>query len=73
MGWTDLLDEKDSVIGVVGDPVWDIMAQAVENIANTYNKMWGRLPTQTELESILDFVLLEGENVQKKPDQESAT
>lgn len=56
MSWTTLLNENNEEIGIIGDSVWDLMGVAVDKIVTEYQQNWDRLPYQSELESILEFV-----------------
>lgn len=50
-----LVDEKDKPCGVVGDPVWDILGNALEEIKDVYLSEFNRMPTDDELVSIFNF------------------
>lgn len=60
MGWTAIVDEKGNEIGVVGDPVWDIMGEAFQKVIEEYEHTFGRQPTWTELMSVIEFTLPTG-------------
>jgi len=57
MGWISITDTDDSVVGVVGDEPWDIMADAFDKIFAAYSKAWGRNPNAFEMEQVFEFVL----------------
>jgi len=57
MGWTALLDENDNEIGVVGDSGWDLALKFLLDLTEIYKKEVGRVPTQDEVISTVEFVL----------------
>lgn len=56
MGWTELLDKNDEVIGIVGDKGWDLAMEFVEKLQELYKKEFGRPATIEETKSTIAFV-----------------
>jgi len=59
MGWTDLLNKNDKVIGIVGDSGWDLASTFVNDMVFLYERHVGRKPTQDEILYTVKFVIHE--------------
>ncbi len=61
MGWTELLDENDVKIGVVGDEAWDAAGVALWKLfielEQIYRTNFARPVTYDEFESVVEFAL----------------
>jgi hypothetical protein len=56
MGWTELMDENNKAIGMVGDAGWDLAADFVDDFKRLYMMFWKRLPTEEEIMQSVRFV-----------------
>jgi predicted lipoprotein len=59
MEWVKIIDEHGLEIPdtVAGDPVWDIMTEAIENIVINYYDTWCRPPSKLEMKLIFDYCM----------------
>ena len=62
MGWTNLVDDDDIIIGIVGDKGWDLAGEFVDNLQALYNRCFGRSATHDEIIATVEFVLTEWDN-----------
>jgi hypothetical protein len=55
MGWTDLVNRRNDVVGIVGDPAWDLAGSYIDDMVKLYHEKFGRLVTLGELISCVEF------------------
>jgi len=59
MGWTKLVEDDGTEVGVTGDSVWDLCDNFVQGLKQIYRKEVGREINKEEIKEILHDIALE--------------
>ena len=58
MGWTKLVEDDGTEVGVTGDSVWDLCDNFVQDLKQIYQKEVGREINKEEIKEAMQDILL---------------